>query len=1245
LFLVQDNKNLLKVTAVLVVAVITSVATWFFLFSFFLKRARIQQQNETIQLARAVGSVELGSSLRGAANIAAMPDSARIVRGLLPVDDEKVLTILDTTRQNFQADIVYLMNASGTVVACTRYEGDKTLTGNNYGFRPYFTEAMKNRSIQYPALGVTTLERGIYFSVPIICDKQMVPCGVMVIKGGLNRIDQLLSEYLGAAAMVSPNGVIFAANRKDWLYRVIEADHMADAREHNQKTRQFASLQFELLPQWKVGENTYRIYDEVLEKASANLSLIDLDNSSWRIVTFKNNSSVIPRNLILVSAICVGLFIFIAGLLYLRMQKKELQEKKSQARFKGLFENAISGVAVHRMIFTETGLPADYEYLEINSAFERQTGLTRVSLLGNTARSLFAEADVQFFINKYAEIVNTGKSANFERFFAPLGRYFNINAYYMGDKEFATVVQDITDRIEAEKSLRESEQQLKMILDSQDVGVVIISEADHKIQFLNRKAAELLKVKKADAIEKVCHNYLCPAMVGKCPITDLRQTIDSSEREIVTSEGIKIPVLKSAVKIRFDNKNCIIESFVDISKLKESEEELIQINDQLEQATIWAQEMVVQSEMASVAKSEFLANMSHEIRTPMNGIVGMTSLLLETRLTDEQARYAQTIQSCSNALLSLINDILDFSKIEAGKLEIEEIDFDLVATVEDVAELLSIKAHDKNISLNYRIDNDVNRWLRGDPGRLRQILMNLIGNAVKFTSEGSVNICVSLIRRSQNTSVLKFSIKDTGVGIPQDKIGMLFKVFQQVDSSTTRKFGGTGLGLAISKRLAHLLGGEIGVESNQGKGSTFWFTALLNETNQPLEQLQYKSFNTAGIHAMVFSTSEFDQSSLEQKLSRWGFSVDTFDNDERLIKAIKAMHKKSIPQIVIIDANSSVRACSIGKKIKQEEGLTEIKLIATVALGRRGDKKALEETGFDAFLTRPVKEAHLYKSLAALCDSKNIMPDPKEIITRHTLNEAGVKGCMVMVVDDNPTNQEIAALMLKKAGVQSDCFGSAVDAIQALEKKFYDVIFMDLQMPDMDGLEATQLIRQEKVKNLNSQIRIVAMTARAMHGDRQNCLDKGMDDYISKPVSLESFTSVLKKWLPVEIDHKDYELTDITTSETFSVFSHQELAKIMFGDQDMVNEIVKIFARDLIDQLPLIEKLLQQDDIVGLKKIGHRLGGAAANIFAADISHYGREVENLDPSAEKALISAVIDNLKNSISRFLEETHGIIGKS
>lgn len=1241
----QEKAGWGRITALLLVAVLVGLATWFILSGFFLRRAQILQQNETAQMAGVVTEIELGSCLRGAANIAGAPESAMIVSGNLPVDDEKILTILETTRKNFRADIVCLMNASGTVVACTKYDGNKTLTGNNYSFRPYFTEAIKNKPFQYPALGVTTLERGIYSSVPVICAQKQAPCGVAVIKSSVNRIDELLSNFLGAAAMVSPDGVIFAAGRKDWLFKVIEKDKLSHAREHNQKSRQFASLQLDNLPQWQIGENSFRIYDEIMEKAGADLSLVDLDNAAWRIVTFKNNSSVIPYPMIAILSCFASLFVLTAGMLNFRMQKKEMLEKKSQARFKGLYENAISGVSVHRMIFTETGLPADFEFIEMNSAFETQTGFKRAEMQGKTARSLFAEQDVLPFINKYAEIIKTGNPVVFDRYFAPACRHFHISAYPMGQHEFASVIQDITAKVEAEKSLQESEKQLKIILDSQEVGVVIISADDHLILFINRKAAELLKVDKEKALGKACHDFFCPSLRGSCPITDAGQIIDSSEREIVNSDGKKIPVLKSAVKVRFNWKDCIVESFVDISKLKEAEDEMLMINQQLEQATIWAQEMVVQSEMASVAKSEFLANMSHEIRTPMNGIVGMTSLLLETRLNDEQARYAQTIQNCSNALLALINDILDFSKIEAGKLEIEEIDFDLVATVEDVAELLAIKAHDKNVSLSYRIDNGINRWLRGDPGRLRQILLNLIGNAVKFTSDGEINIMVSLIRKIQNTSVVKFSIKDTGVGIPQEKIGLLFKVFQQIDSSTTRKYGGTGLGLAISKRLANLLGGEIGVESNYGKGSTFWFTALMNDAEEPVARPVFHSLNDSGFYAMAFSTSEFDKNALEERLRGWGVSVEGFDNEERLIRAIGNHKLKDVPLIVILDAHSTEKVSYLGRKIKTEFDSGKIKLVATIALGKRGDKKLLEEIGFDAFLTRPIKESHLYKCLAALCGNKNSVSEPQEMITRHTLNEGSVKDCTAMVVDDNPTNLEIASLMLRKAGVKCDCFAVAKDALVALSEKFYDVIFMDLQMPDMDGLEATQLVRLGKVKNLNSQIKIVAMTARAMHGDRQTCLENGMDDYIAKPVSLESFMDVLKKWLPVQTNQTNNELPDEPVDMFLSTFDYKKLLKKMFGDSELVLDILQIFYNDLKQQLSVIDKQLEEKDFAALKKTGHRLAGAAANIFADELSQYGRDVENLDPAADISFNIEVVNSLKNSIGKFIEDADKIMARS
>lgn len=1206
-----------QVLLLCVISIFVGFLTWTELIQYFAGRAYSLQANDTAQLARAIGLAELAQLNKSAELVAKSPWVIRSAVGEIATDSESVLLILETTRNNFSADIVYLMNASGTVVACTRYADNKTLTGNNYAFRPYFTETMKGQKFQYPALGVTTLERGIYSSAPIYSEQSTEPCGVLIIKSGLANIDTYLGEFKGIASLISPDGVIFASGQKNWLFQLLNKENGDKARAKNKESRQFADLPLLDLPVEFKSDGKMVFYENTtysLVKIQVNLK--DLDGRDWQIITLKDNNGAVPKTIVGIVSTLAGILCAFAGFLFIGRKKRLHAEMLLNNRFKGLFDNAISGVAIHRFIFDDEGVPGDFMYLQINRAFELQTGLRGEHIIGRSAREVFPGNDIAPFIEKYATVAMTGVSKIFEEYFAPLNRHFQISAYQMNYGEFATVVQDVTMRVESDKLLREGKEQLKLILDSQGVGVMIIDVDNHLIQFINKKATELLQIDPEMAIGKVCHDFVCPAMIGKCPITDEGKILESAEREVLTSSGQLVPVLKSAVRINYNNKPCIVESFVDISKLKDAEAEMLEINQQLEQATIWAQEMVVQSEMANASKSQFLANMSHEIRTPMNGIMGMTSLLLDTQLSNEQQTYAETIQSCSNSLLAIINDILDFSKIEAGKLELELLEFDLRSTIEDVADLMAIKAHEKKIGLYYFINQNVGRRFVGDPGRLRQILLNLVGNAIKFTSTGEVTIKVSLDGGYERKSRLRFEVKDSGIGIPENKIKELFQVFQQVDSSTTRKFGGTGLGLAISKRLANLLGGEIGVNSSEGQGSTFWFTSVFEvSANQACLDLVQK-YDLKGLNVLVFSSSNFVLQALSEQLTLWDINVSTISDSGEIIGLLHRAKKDANPfEIVLLDVKSGEIAEIIGRSIKDDVSCKEAKLVVTTVLGKRGDKNRFEKIGFSAYLTRPIKQSSLYQCLAAVAGRKTEDGRTAELITRHTINEFNANKCRLMLVDDNIVNQNVAAGIMGKMGLRVDCFSTAIDALLELGNNHYQIVFMDLQMPEMDGLEATYCIRSGKYRNLNPQVKIIAMTACALPGDRIKCLENGMDDYISKPFTIQELHNILLKWLPGELETAKDIASDLIVEQNQGkyagkIFDRKAFSTKLMGDEQLLESILLDFVKDTEKQLEFFARASEAVDTKTMQQLAHRLFGSSSSIGAMRIASFAHEVEH-----------------------------------
>ncbi|MCP4412277.1 MAG: response regulator, partial [Gammaproteobacteria bacterium] len=524
------------------------------------------------------------------------------------------------------------------------------------------------------------------------------------------------------------------------------------------------------------------------------------------------------------------------------------------------------------------------------------------------------------------------------------------------------------------------------------------------------------------------------------------------------------------------------------------------------------------AEVANCTKSEFLANMSHEIRTPMNGITGMTDFLLNTKLTREQHEFVDTIRYSSDALLSVINDILDFSKIEAGKMEMECIDFDLPVAVESTTDLLAIKAHEKGIVFSCFIDPDVPSLLRGDPGRLRQMLINLANNAIKFTENGEVAIEACLSEETETSVTVRFDIRDTGVGIPVDRIDRLFKSFSQVDASTTRKYGGTGLGLMISKQISELMGGQIGVKSEEGKGSTFWFTAVLEKQPSSLQQLPIEYGNIANMRVLVVDDNDTNRRIFRAYLESWSCRVEEAVSAEAaMVKLRSAVKSEDSFKIALLDyCIPEVDGGTLCIEIKDDPQLQNLILVMLTSAGKRGDAEYFRKLGFAAYLNKPVKQSQLFECLGMVTGkSSNAEKDTKrQIITQYSISEDNKQRVRILVAEDNIVNQKVTLnIMEKKLGYNADVVNNGREAIESLEKLDYDLVLMDCQMPEMDGYEATQTIRDESSPVRNHDIPIIAMTANAMKGDREKCIEAGMNDYVSKPINIKKLKDTIGRWV------------------------------------------------------------------------------------------------------------------------------------
>ena len=554
----------------------------------------------------------------------------------------------------------------------------------------------------------------------------------------------------------------------------------------------------------------------------------------------------------------------------------------------------------------------------------------------------------------------------------------------------------------------------------------------------------------------------------------------------------------------------------DITSQKLTEEVLRQTNENLKQQTAFAKEMAGQAKIANKAKSDFLANMSHEIRTPMNGVIGMAELLFDTDLDKIQREYAQIIKNSGDSLLTLINDILDFSKIEAGKLDIEAIDFDLRNLMDEFAAAMSFRTEEKGLEFICSIAPQLPEFFRGDPGRVKQILINLTGNAVKFTEKGEVAVLCRLEKELQDSYRLYFSVQDTGIGISQENQARLFEEFTQADSSTTRKFGGTGLGLAISKKLSELMNGEIGIKSKEGKGSTFWFTIELGKSDKIPRPVKTGDLSKAKV--LVVDDNRTNREAIGAMLSSWNIKhALSKSGADGLDMLYKAFAQKAPFDIAVLDMQMpGMDGKEICEIIKNDKKLEKTHLVLLTSMGSRGDAKQSKKAGFAAFLVKPIRQSDLFDCLAQLMGMPETKDDSneKQLITRHSISENRKTKMRILLVEDNKTNQMLLIIILKKIGYLIDTAVNGVDALEKLKATPYDLVFMDLQMPVMGGLEATQEIRDSKSDVLNHKIPIIAMTANAMKEDREICLQAGMDDYIPKPINKKIVLTTIDKWLP-----------------------------------------------------------------------------------------------------------------------------------
>ena len=657
--------------------------------------------------------------------------------------------------------------------------------------------------------------------------------------------------------------------------------------------------------------------------------------------------------------------------------------------------------------------------------------------------------------------------------------------------------------------------------------------------------------------------------------------------------------------------------------LRLSADQLRQSNQRLDQALDEARE-------SARIKTAFLATVSHELRTPMNGVIGMTSLLMETSLTPEQQSYAETIRQCGEALLQLINDVLECSKIEAGKLELECLDFNLRTTVEQVLAQFAERAETKGLELTGLVHAAVPTGLKGDPGRLRQILTNLVANAVKFTDKGEVTLQAYIEEDLPDSAVIRFEVTDSGIGISPNTQAKLFRPFVQGDSSTTRKYGGTGLGLSISKQLVELMGGKIGVRSTEGQGSTFWCTArLLKQAGTPRAILPIGDL--AGKHVLIVDDNESNRLILHHLVSGWGMVDDLAEDAESALHRISEATQRGVPyDLAILDViMPGTDGLQLAQEIQHRPEGSAIRLVVMTSMLQRGHAEQARQAGAMGYLPKPVRHDELrdcLRTVLGLAESQN-SKEPQtlsvvpQLVTRHTVAENVQHRC-VLVVEDNLVNQKLAVRMVEKLGYQPDVVDNGQEALTALKKGDYAAILMDCQMPIMDGFETTRNIRERETEAVSSgaqaggesrsdmappslpHIPIIAVTANAMQGDRERCLAAGMDDYLSKPIKLDELRAALARWItspPTNAVSGRQQPAHTTTAPTRGIFDPARMYQNIGSDNELFAQLVCLFLIRHQTMLAEIRTALADADSSAVERTAHTFKGTAGNLCASEV--------------------------------------------
>jgi two-component system sensor histidine kinase/response regulator len=964
-------------------------------------------------------------------------------------------------------------------------------------------------------------------------------------------------------------------------------------------------------------------------------------------------------------------------------KRAEEELKESAGRFRSTFENAPIGMAL---------VSLDNRYLRVNQAFcdmlgysqeellssrslevthpddrEASTARTQALLEGSIDRDLLekryirADGSIVWAISSVSLVRDSqGDSAYF------VGQYQNITERKKAEDEIRRLNESLERRVEertaelqeAMAELRASQERYALVVEGSNDGIF-----DWNIRtgdlYWNDRLFEMFGLSRSEFtptfegflefVHPEDHENLMESITAHLERgvefdMELRYRHSNGEYRACTTRG----------KAQRDENGAptrMAGIATDITERKRAEEEIRQLNETLEnrvkERTEQLQNVVSElerarneAESANRTKSNFLANMSHEIRTPMNGVIGMTGLLLDTNLSPEQREYAETVRASGENLLTIINDILDFSKMEAGRMELEVIDFDLGMVVEETLGLFAERAHGKGLELASLIGHDVPTALRGDPGRLTQVLTNLIGNAVKFTKEGEVVLRVGLVEDHPVAATLRFAVTDTGIGMTEEQVSRLFRSFAQADTSTTRRYGGTGLGLAISRQLVELMGGKIGAESEPGVGSTFWFEVALAKSAEGARISTTPRTDLRGLRVLVVDDNDTNRKMVHHQVTSWGMENGMAEEGPQALERLRSAVEAGEPyDVVIVDMQMpGMDGMQLARTIKAEPAIAATRLIMLTSLGRRVDAEEARRVGIATYLTKPVRQSRLYDAIVTVMGEPDEATTPKEVqpVTldgrRKETTRSGVR---ILVAEDNPVNQKVAARMLENLGYPLDVVEHGLEALEALSSTDYGAILMDVQMPEMNGYEATaEIRRREEAHGVGRRTPIIAMTANAMEGDREKALEAGMDDYVPKPVKREDLAAVLERWIGA-VDAATTGSGDFAgPTETEDPVDHAVIENLReLGGSEMISELAEMFLDDARSDLRTLREAVEESDARSVERVAHTLGGSSGNMGATRMAVICAELQNVGTSGDLGHAAELLYRLEEEFGR------------